>query len=60
MKKQYKAPSSYCVKINAKAIIAGSLDSLGINDSGGSVGKADAWVKEDNSISDVNLWDNEW
>lgn len=60
MKKQYNAPSSFCVKINSKAIIAGSLDSLGVNNEGSSVDRGAAWVKEDNSITDKNVWDEEW
>ena len=57
MKRKYIAPSLCCVKISTNAIIAGSLDDIGIN-RGSSTEVNDAnqvWTKENNSV-----WDEEW
>lgn len=56
VKKTYKSPAMLTVQLGTTHIIAESL-TIGtqtITNSG------DILVKEDNTVSDVNLWDNEW
>ena len=56
MKKTYKSPAMLTVQLGTMHIIAESL-TIGtqtITNSG------DILVKEDNTVRDVNVWDNEW
>ena len=58
MKKIYQKPEIQIVNVSVTSIIAGSLDSVGINREASSVSKGDAWVKRDRSS--YSVWDEDW
>ena len=58
VKKAYIIPAIFAVELSAMHMMA---ESLTINDGGATIQSSDAiLVKEQNTPSDVNLWDNEW
>ena len=58
MKKTYFTPASLIVQLGTCKMMA---ESLTINSTGATINNAnDILVKEQNTTSDVNLWDNEW
>ena len=58
MKKIYNQPTCLVVVLGTMHMMA---ESLTINDGGATIQSSDAiLVKEQNTPSDVNLWDNEW
>ena len=57
MKKTYISPSMLVVRLGMTQPLATS--SLGL-DGSKTLGSGEILVKEDNSVSDVNVWDEEW
>ena len=58
MKKTYNQPACLVVELGTMHMMA---ESLTINSSGASITSSDdILVKEQNTPSDVNVWDEEW
>ena len=58
MKKTYISPKFVAVELRCTQMLA---ESLSFNNTTTVQGTSGGWVKEDNStVSDVNLWDEEW
>ena len=58
MKKAYIIPAIFAVELSAMHMMA---ESLNINPGGATISSSnDILVKEQNTTSDVNLWDEEW
>ena len=57
MKKTYNQPACIVVKLGTIQMMA---ESLAINSTNVISDADEILVKEDNTLSDVNLWDNEW
>ena len=58
MKKMYIVPAIFAVELGTQHMMA---ESLGINKDGATINSSgDILVKEQNTSSDVNVWDEEW
>ena len=58
VKKTYISPEMLTVQLSAMHMMA---ESLNINQGGATISSSnDILVKEQNTTSDVNLWDEEW
>ena len=58
MKKTYNQPECIAVQLGTCKMMA---ESLGINSTGAAISNSsEILVKEQNTPSDVNLWDEEW
>ena len=58
VKKTYISPEMLTVQLSAMQMMA---ESLNINPGGATISSSnDILVKEQNTTSDVNLWDEEW
>jgi hypothetical protein len=60
MKKTYISPELLLVELRCSQMLAESVP-VDVNGATTTIGTSGGWVKEENTtVSDVNVWDEEW